>query len=107
MRAKNRGGSFGNRAATAFVTISAKSFCPIGAQTLKTKRPPGFSTLNASRYAAPLSGKNITPNWQMTQSNESFSNGSAAASARRQVTRDDRVFFAAYSTIGWFKSVAV
>ena len=81
VRARKRGGSVGNRVATAVVTVSANSFSSIRSQTLKMKTPPGLSTRRASANAWGMSGKNITPNWHSTASNAPSAKGSCMASA--------------------------
>ncbi len=75
------GGSFGNRDSTAVVTVSANSFSPIRSHTLNMKTPPETSTRRASENAFALSGKNMTPNWHTTASNDLPGKGSCMASA--------------------------
>jgi len=63
-------------------------------------------TRRSSAKAFALSGRNMTPNWQTTASNEASANGSAVASAWRHSTLPAAPTLAATSSIAWLRSVA-
>ncbi|MCY1218046.1 hypothetical protein D9M72_299790 [compost metagenome] len=102
----NSGGASGNSVASAAVTSRAKALNSSWSQTLKISVPPGTSTRRASAKARPLSGKNITPNWQATMSKLASANGSAMASASRQCTGRLVPACSARASIGALRSVA-
>ena len=83
----NRGGSCGKSVASASVTTSANSFSAIRSQTLKKKRPPGFSTRRASLIALHLVGKEHRAELAHHRVEALSSKGSASASACRHVIR--------------------
>jgi hypothetical protein len=101
-----RGGSFGNIVASADMIVSANSLSSMRSHALKMKTPPGLSTRRVSANALPLSGKNITPNWHTTASNDASAKGSCIASAWRHSTARFVPTRAAWSSMAWFKSVA-
>lgn len=81
--------------------------CSNASHTLNTYRPPGLSTRRASCIAFTLSGKNISPYWHASTSNDPSPNGNAHASAADSVSRGSVPSVGrATAIIASFKSVA-
>ena len=87
------------------VTAAAKPCVSTAPQVLNSSLPPGAITRRISPKADGLSGKNMTPNWQITRSNCRSSKGRQSASACRHAASGTRLD--PNSTIAAFRSVAV
>jgi len=72
MRTRNLGGVFGEQVGSAADTAPPRNRSQLSSsQTVNSMVPRGYEHPRASAMARCLSGKNITPNWQTTSSNES------------------------------------